>query len=102
MPYLLRFVQRFRPDKEAEFMALEKAFADLEHSEPEMPQGRRYRPYAGREPGNTLIWECDFPTLEAAQVALRNIQNNPKHEALFQQQVPFFLKAYTEIYESID
>ena len=101
MSYLLRFVQRFRADKEREFLELEKQFAKLESQFPKMPHGKRYRPYAGREPANTLIWECEFPTLEAAQEALATIQSNPEHKRLFQQQVPYFLENWTEIYQSV-
>lgn len=82
-------------------MELEKQFAQLEDQFPEMPKGKRYRPYAGREPANTLIWECEFPTLEAAQEALAAIQANAEHERLFQKQVPYFLENWTEIYQSV-
>ena len=66
MAYVLRFVQRFRPADERAFMALEAQFAALERRKRGFPRGRRSRPFAGREPGNTLVWECVFPTLAAA------------------------------------
>jgi hypothetical protein len=102
MAFKLRFVQKFQAHKRKEFIKLEKKFIELEQTNPEFPKGRRYVPYAGREPGNTLIWESEFKTLEEAQKALELIESHPKHEELFQQQVPYFLDAYTEIYESID
>ena len=37
MSYQLRFVQRFRLAKTAEFMALERQFADVEKQYPEFP-----------------------------------------------------------------
>jgi len=48
MAYVLRFVQRFRAEGEAAFMALEAQFAALERRKG-WPQGRRSRPFAGRE-----------------------------------------------------
>lgn len=83
-------------------MELEKQFMQLENDHPEFPRGKRYRPYAGREPGNTLIWESEFETLGQAQEALSFLENDSRHEELFQKQVQFFQEAYTEIYESID
>lgn len=102
MAYLLRFVQRFRPEDRAAFMELEAKFAELEKRRDDLPNGRRSTPYAGREPTNTLIWECEFPRLKDAQDALARIESDPEHEELFQQQVPCFLDAYTEIYEVLE
>ena len=59
MAYVLRFVQRFRAGDEAAFMALEAQFAALERRKG-WPRGRRSRPFAGREPANTLVWECEL------------------------------------------
>jgi len=100
--YVLRFVQRFRPADEKAFLALEARFAALERRRKDLPRGRRLRPYAGREPGNTLVWECTFPTLDAAQRALARLAADPGHERLLRRQVPYFLDAYTEIYEVLD
>jgi hypothetical protein len=99
MPFVLRFVQRYRPADKQRFLELEAAFAAMENRRPDMPQGRRSQPYSGREPSNTLIWECEFPTLPAAENALASLGADPEHEALYRQQVPYFLDAYTEIYE---
>ena len=101
MSYKLRFVQRFQASHEKEFMELERAFAQLERKYADFPKGRRFRTYAGREATNTLIWECDFPTLEAAQRALQFFAQDSRHEKLFRKQAPYFLDAYTEIYEEI-
>jgi len=99
MPFILRFVQRYRPADRDVFMKLEADFAVMENRRSDFPHGRRSQPYAGREPSNTLIWECEFPTLEAAQKGLAEIGADPEHEKLFEKQVPYFLDAYTEIYE---
>jgi hypothetical protein len=99
MAYVLRFVQRFRPADERAFMALEKQFAALERRKRGFPKGRRSRPYAGREPGHTLIWECEFPSLDEAQRALALLSSDPDHERLLQRQLPYFLDAWTEIHE---
>jgi hypothetical protein len=99
MAYLLRFVQRYRPANKDEFLALEKEFALLERTTAGFPQGRRYLPYSGREPGNTLVWECEFPTLDELRQAMALLGKNETHEALYRRQVPYFIEAYTEIYE---
>jgi len=102
MPYVLRFVQRYRPADEKAFLALEAKFAALERRDPQLPKGRRSRPYAGREPGHTLVWECEFPTLAAAQRGLDRISSSPEHARLLKKQVPYFLEAFTEIYEVLE
>jgi len=102
MPFVLRFVQRFRPADEKAFMALERKFAALERKKRGFPRGQRRRPYAGREPVHTLVWESTFPTLEAAQAALSRIAADPDHEKLLRKQIPYFLDAYTEIDEVLD
>ena len=99
MAYLLRFVQRYRPANKEEFLALEKEFVLLERTTASFPKGRRYLPYSGREPGNTLVWECEFPTMDELRQAMATMEEDEKHEALYRQQVPYFIEAYTEIYE---
>jgi hypothetical protein len=101
MAYVLRFVQRFRAKDEAAFMALEAQFAALERSNG-WPRGRRSRPVAGREPGNTLVWECELETLAAVNATLAILGASPDHARLLRRQVPFFLEAWTEIYEVLD
>jgi hypothetical protein len=102
MPYLLRFVQRYRPANEAAFLKLEAKFAALERRHRDFPKGRRSRPYAGREPAHTLVWECEFDTLAAAQKGLDRISSSREHARLLEKQVPFFLEAFTEIYEVLE
>jgi hypothetical protein len=99
--HVLRFVQRFRPASEKAFMALEARFAVLERKK-KLPRGRRSRPFAGREPVHTLVWECEFPSLAAAQEAVARMAADPDHEKLLRRQIPYFLDAYTEIYEVLD
>jgi len=101
MAYVLRFVQRFRAEDEAAFMALEARFAALERRKG-WPRGHRSRPFAGREPGNSLIWECELRTLTAVNEALAVMAQDPDHARLLKRQVPFFLEAWTEIYEVLD
>ena len=101
MAVLLRFVQRFAPAHKEEFLALEAEFAVLERARPDYPKGRRYLPTAGREPANTLIRECEFPTMDDLHVALALLASDPAHEALYRRQAPYFLDAYTEIYERV-
>ena len=101
MAYVLRLVQRFRPADESAFMALEARFAALERRKG-WPRGRRSRPVAGREPGNTLVWECELETLAAVNETLATLGKDPDHARLLRRQVPFFLEAWTEIYEVLD
>jgi hypothetical protein len=102
MAYVLRFVQRFRPADERAFMALERQFARLEQRKRGLPRGRRSRPYAGREPGNTLVWEAEFATLADAQDAVARLAADPDHDRLLKRQLPLFHDAWTEIHEVLD
>ena len=101
MAYVLRFVQRFRAEDERAFMALEAQFAGLERRRG-WPRGRRSRPFSGREPVHTLIWECELPTLAAVNEAIEAMGRDPDHARLLKRQIPFFLEAWTEVYEVLD
>lgn len=101
MAYVLRFVQRFRAADEAAFMALEAQFAALERRKG-WPRGRRCRPFAGRDPVHTLVWECELETLAAVNDAVARMSKDPDHERLLKRQLPFFLEAWTEVYEVLD
>lgn len=101
MPYVLRFVQRFQAKDEAVFMALEAQFAELEERKG-WPRGRRSRPLAGREPGNTLVWECVFADLPALHECAATMGSDPDHARLLKRQLPFFLEAWTEIHEVLE
>jgi hypothetical protein len=102
MAYVVRFVQRFPPSKEKEFMALEREFARLERKRRGLPRGRRLRPFAGRESAHTLVWESEFATLAAAEKALAALAADSGHARLLRRQIPFFLEAWTELYEVLD
>ena len=101
MAYILRLVQRFRPADESAFMAIEAQFEPLERRKG-WPRGRRSRPIAGREPGNTLVWECELPTFGAVNETLATLGRDPDHARLLKRQLPFFLEAWTEVYEVVD
>ena len=104
MSFKLRFVQRFRAENEEAFMELEKQFAELEANNPAFPEGKRYRPYIGREPTNTLIWECEFPTLEKVTEALQVIEGSSDHDDLLDKakDIAFYEGGYVEIYKSVN
>jgi len=102
MAFVLRFVQRYRPEDREVFLKLEAKFAAMERRRKGYPKGRRSQPYAGREETSTLIWECEFPTLEAAQKGLAEMAGDAEHEKLYKEQVPYMTEAYTEIYEVLD
>ena len=102
MSYKLRFVQIFKQEKIREYLAIEQQFAAFEKQYPEAPEGKRYIPCAGREASNTLIWECDFPTLEAAHKAQAFFMTDTRHEELYQTQAEYIVCTYTEIYKPFD
>lgn len=102
MSYKLRFVQTFVQGKEKEFSAIEKQFAEFEQKNPNAPKGKRYIPCAGRDASNTLIWECDFATLEEAHKAQVFFLSDQTHEELFQKQAEYIIGTYTEIYRPFE
>ena len=101
MAILLRLIQQFQHAKKGEFMDLEKQFAQLEHRGL-IPRGERMTPIAGREPGNTLIWQCRFDSLAAAEAALKGIEASPEHTELVNRQKHFFTDTWVEFYEVLD
>jgi hypothetical protein len=98
---VLRLVQRFQPSKRQQFLALEKQFAQLEHRGI-LPKGERMLSLAGRDPGNTLVWQRKFENLAAAQEYLKRAEADPEHAALFNQQAPLFGDTWVEFYEVIE
>lgn len=102
MSYKLRFVQEFKQESAREFLAIEKQFENFERDYPGAPKGKRYLAYAGRDASNTLIWECDFPTLEAVYKAQDFLLTDSRHEELFEEQSVYIIKTYTEIYRPFE
>lgn len=102
MTYRLRFVQKFQQSSTEAFMRLEKEFIRLERETPGFPQGHRFTPVFSKEPLNTLIWECDFPSLQKAVEAQQFLDNNSLHKQLFDEQVQYFIESYGEIYCSME
>lgn len=90
MTIKMRILQTYAAAHEREFLALEKKFAAMEKRRPTFPQGVRYQPLASGLPTNTLIWECEFATLDAAHAALQLFAGDPQHEALARQQRKYF------------
>jgi len=82
-------------------MELEKQFAALEH-EGVLLKGERLTPLASREPGNTLIWQARFPSLAAAEEALKGIASSAEHTRLFDQQKQYVDDTWVEFYETLD
>ncbi len=102
MPYIVRFIQRYAPEQRTAFMKVEAKFAAMEQRRNDFPRGRRSQPYAGREPSNTLIWECEFPSLAEAKAALAKISSDQEHETLLREQVGYMSELYTEIDEILE
>jgi hypothetical protein len=102
MSVTMRIIQRFDASREREFMELEKRFAELEASRPDYPKGRRLQPLAAAEPCNTLIWEAEFPDLEAAHRTLDFFAGDAGHEALLRLQAPLFQQVRVEFYRNLE
>jgi len=102
MAYIVRFVQRYRPEHRAAFMKVEAKFAAMEQRRTDWLKGRRSQPFAGREPSHTLIWESEFPSLAEAEEALLKISTDAEHAALFEEQAPYMTESYTEINEVLE
>ena len=98
--YILLFVQQYRPSAAEAFLKLEAEFKELERSSPELAQGRRY--LSEGEPANTLLWECEFASLDDVQDALKKMADDPTHQALFEKQLRYIVETRTEIYKTLD
>jgi hypothetical protein len=102
MSVRMRIVQQFSVRHEREFMELEKRFAELEESRPNFSKGRRLQPIAGPEPSHTLVWEGDFPDLEAAREALDFFAGDAEHQTLFKRQSCWIDQARVEFYRLLE
>ncbi len=92
-------MQRFKQYSKIQFLELERLFIKLEETQSDFPKAKRYIPVTGKEPSNTMIWEAEFDSLEAACKALHIIESNTTHDELFGKQSEFMLDSYTEIYQ---
>jgi hypothetical protein len=102
MAFILRFVQHYQPSNQRAFLDVEAKFKDLERRCPNFPQGKRYAPLASGEPTHTLIWECEFPSLNDVQRALAQVAADQTHTDLFKEQSPYITGMRTEIYQVLD
>jgi len=102
MSVTMRIIQQYDIRHEKEFLALEKQFAELERKHADFPKGRRKKPLAADEPCNTLIWECEFPDLNAAHKTLDFFQGDARHEELYAKQLPYFVETRIEFLENLD
>lgn len=102
MPYKMRFVQYFDKKDADEFLKLERKFIELEKRTSSMANGKRYVPVIGREPTNTLIWECEFASMESATTALKMLEESADHDMLLSEQIVFMRDTFVEIYREIE
>ncbi len=58
--------------------------------------------FAGREAGNTIVWQCRFDSLGAAEIALKKIDASAEHTELAAKQHPLFQQSWVEFYEVLD
>lgn len=101
MSIIMRIIQQFDAAKEKEFMDLEKKFAELELNRDDYPKGNRLQPISAADPCNTLIWEHEFPDIQAAYETLDFFSGDDSHEELLKQQLPFFKQAKIEFYKKL-
>jgi len=101
MSYKLRFVQHFDKRDSKAFLTLEMKFIELERNAPDLASGSRYIPVMGREPGNTLVWEAEFGTMEAAMAALKALEDDAGHDVLLDEQIVYMRDAYVELYRKL-
>jgi hypothetical protein len=101
MAVIVRLVQQYQPSSKQEFHALERQFAELE-LRGILPRGERYAPIAGREAGNTIVWQCRFDSLAAAEIALKKIDDSVEHTELAAKQHPLFQQSWVEFYQVLD
>jgi hypothetical protein len=102
MGVVMRIIQQFDPAREDQFMELERKFAELEKRRTDFPKGRRMQPVSSAEPVNTLIWQCDFPDIETAFMALNFFNGDEAHEALYRQQVELMKSIRIEFFKTLD
>jgi len=101
MSVTMRIIQQYDITREELFLELEKKFAELEKDREDYPNGTRMKPIAALDPTNTLIWQCEFPDLAAAQAALDLFATDDAHEELAAKQHPLFEKVRIEFYENL-
>jgi hypothetical protein len=97
----MRLVQQYHPSHKQEFHELEKQFAQLEHRGL-LPRGERLAPIAGREAANTIVWQCRFDSLAAAETAMKQIELSTEHTELAHKQHPMFQESWVELYDILD
>jgi hypothetical protein len=97
----MRLIQQYDPAHKQEFHSLEKQFADLE-VRGILPRGERLIPISGREPANTIVWQCRFDSLAAAEAAMKKIDTSDEHTDLAKKQHPMFQQSWVEFYEILD
>jgi hypothetical protein len=102
MSITMRIIQQFDAPNESAFMELEKKFAELERTRKDFPKGKRMQPISAADPCNTLIWQCEFPTIEAAHATLGFFNGDADHEKLLVKQLPFFRQVRVEFLNNLD
>jgi hypothetical protein len=102
MGVIMRIIQEFDPSHEKEFMELEQKFDEMERKHDDFPKGRRMQPISAKEPGNTLIWQYEFPDIETAYKTLNFFVGDERHDVLFRQQVVFMKELRVEFYKTLD
>lgn len=101
MSITMRILQEYDIRHEKEFLELEGRFAALERARPDLPQGKRMKPISAAFPSNTLIWQGQFESLDAARQALELFSGDPTHEELLGRQLTHFKSVKIEFYQDL-
>ena len=102
MPYKLQFKQEFLEAYKQEYLAIEQEFVILERSNPDFPKGKRFLTLSGTENTNTLIWECEFDSLDELYSAISIMEQSIDHTRLYESQKRYISRIYTSIFRSIE
>lgn len=102
MSITMRLIQQFDAPNEAEFMRIERKFAEMEARRPDYPKGKRLQPISGGLPSNTFIWECVFPDIQSAHDSMSFFHGDDEHEELFARQGPLIRDVRIEFYQNLE
>ena len=59
--------------------------------------GERLVPISGREAMNTIVWQCRFESLYAAEAALKQMDSSTERTELARRQHPMFNRAGSSV-----
>src|SRR5579864_4435697 len=101
MAVIARLVQEFRIDQREDFYKVEAKFDAALSEKSYFKAGRRVEPISSPYPQNTMIWEATFESLAEAESSFAQIEADPAHIQLLAEQLPYFVRRWTEFYTAV-